>query len=76
MQAIKNEWLMANKNKISAVQRVLVEKSYQGAPQGDLDLGVVNNLLGGAILEITKLQNKVDGLNEKIKNLEVKEVKP
>ena len=76
MQAIKNEWLMANKNKISAVQRVLVEKSYQGAPEGDLDLGVVNNLLGGAILEITKLQNKVDGLNEKIKNLEVKEVKP
>ena len=75
MQAIKNEWLMANKNKISAVQRVLVEKSYQGAPQGDLDLGVVNNLLGGAILEITQLQNKVDDLNEKIKKLEVKEVK-
>ena len=49
-----------------------MEKSYQGAPQGDLDLGVVNNLLGGAI---TQLQNKVDDLNEKIKKLEVKEVK-
>lgn len=53
-----------------------MEKSYQGAPQGDLDLAVVNNLLGGAILEITQLQNKVDELNEKVKKLEVKEVKP
>ena len=53
-----------------------MEKSYQGAPQGDLNLAIVNNLLGGAVLEITKLQNKVDELNEKIKKLEVKDVKP
>jgi hypothetical protein len=44
-----------------------VEKSYQGAPQGDLNLALVNNLLGGAVLEITKLQNKVDELNGKLR---------
>ena len=76
MQKLKNEWLRVNKNKVSEVQRILVEKSYQGAPQGDLNLAIVNNLLGGAVLEITKLQNKVDELNEKIKKLEVKDVKP
>jgi len=76
MEKLKNDWLIANKSKVVAVQRILVEKSYQGAPQGDLNLALVNNLLGGAVLEITKLQNKVDELNEKIKKLEVKDVKP
>ena len=44
---------------------MLVEKSYQGAPEGDLDLASVNNILGGAVLEITKLQDQVDELLKK-----------
>jgi len=67
MHPLKNEWLIANRQKISAVQRQLVEKSYQGAPEGELDIAAVNNLLGGAVLEITKLQEKIDELNEKVK---------
>ena len=67
MHALKNEWLIANRKNISAVQRQLVQKSYQGAPEGDLDLAAVNNLLGGAVVEITKLQEKIDELNEQIK---------
>ena len=55
---------------------MLVERSYQGAPEGELEHAVVNNLLGGAIVEITKLQNKVDELNEKVKKVEAKETKP
>ena len=67
MHPLKNEWLIANRNKISAVQRQLVQKSYQGAPEGDLDLTAVNNLLGGAVMEITKLQERIHDLNEKLK---------
>ena len=65
MHALKNEWLIGNHKRISAIQRMLVEKSYQGAPEGDLDLASVNNILGGAVLEITKLQDQVDELLKK-----------
>ena len=79
MKEIKNEWLFANRKKISLIQRYLIEKSYQGAPEGDLDLAAINNLLGGAVLEITKLQeqiteNKLD-LEEVMPILEVVERK-
>ena len=67
MHALKNEWLLANNKKISAIQTQLIEKSYQGAPEGDLDLTAVYNILGGAVKEITVLQEKVDELNEKLK---------
>ena len=67
MHALKNEWLIGNHKRISAIQRMMIEKSYQGAPEGDLDLAAVNNILGGAVLEITKLQEQVDELNEKLR---------
>jgi len=45
----------------------LLEHSYSGSYGGAIDLTAVNNLLGGAILEITKLQNRVEELEAKAK---------
>ena len=59
-----NEWLIGNAKKIEAVQRQLIEHSYAGAYGGAIDLAAVNNLLGGAVLEITKLQNKIEELKK------------
>ena len=52
---------------MEAVQRQLLEHSYSGSYGGAIDLTAVNNLLGGAILEITKLQNRVEELEAKAK---------
>lgn len=67
MQRHKNEWLIANVKRIEGVQRQLLEHSYAGSYGGAIDLTAVNNLLGGAILEITKLQNRIEELEEKVK---------
>lgn len=75
MEPLKNEWLIANSHKISAIQRSLVEMSYQGAPPGGIDLAAVNNMLGGAVLEITKLQKQVEELQAKLNAKREPEVK-
>ena len=62
MQKHKNEWLIANARKIEAVQRQVVEHSYAGAYGGSIDLAAITNLMGGAVLEITKLQKEIEEL--------------
>ena len=64
MQKHKNEWLIANARKIEGVQRQLLEHAYAGAYGGAIDLTAVNNLIGGAILEITQLQKRLDELEK------------
>ena len=66
MQRHTNDWLIGNAKKIEAVQRQLIEHSYAGAYGGAIDLAAVNNLLGGAVLEITKLQNQIEGLSKRL----------
>jgi len=65
MQKHTNEWLIANARKIEAVQRQVLEHSYAGAYGGSIDLAAVTNLMGGAVLEITKLQNRIKELEAK-----------
>jgi len=65
MQRHTNEWMIANAKKIEAVQRQLLEHSYAGAYGGAIDLTAVINLLGGAVLEITKLQKRIEELEAK-----------
>ena len=67
MQRHTNEWLLVNARKIEDVQRQLLEHSYAGAYGGSIDLTAVNNLMGGAVLEITKLQKKVEHLESEKK---------
>ena len=57
---------MVDWKKIEGVQRQLIEHSYAGSYGGAIDLAAVNNLLGGAVLEITKLQNQIEGLNKRL----------
>jgi hypothetical protein len=64
MQRHKNEWLIANAKKIEGVQRQLLEHAYAGSYGGSIDLTAVNNLLGGAVIEITKLQNEIEELKK------------
>lgn len=61
-----NEWMIVNARKIEAIQRQLLEHSYAGAYGGAIDLTAVNNLLGGAVLEITKLQFKIEELTKEL----------
>ncbi len=65
MQRHTNDWLIANAKRIEAAQRQIIEHSYAGAYGGSIDLPAVNNLLGGAVLEITKLQKRVEELESK-----------
>ena len=67
MQRHTNDWLIANARKIEAVQRQVLEHSYAGAYGGSIDLAAITNLMGGAVLEITKLQKKVEQLESEKK---------
>lgn len=67
MHRHKNPWLIANARKIEASQRELLEHSYSGSYGGAIDLGAMNSLLGGAVLEITKLQNRIEELEKEKK---------
>lgn len=67
MQKIKNEWLQMRTREIEAIKRQLLEYSYAGSYGGSIDLMRVNKIIDGAIIEITKLQNQVEKLNEEIK---------
>lgn len=60
MQRHTNEWLIGNVKKIEGIKRQLIEHAYAGAYGGSIDLTAVNNLLDGAVLEITKLQKKIE----------------
>jgi len=54
--------MIANARRIEHAQRQLLEHSYSGSYGGAIDLTALNNLLGGAVLEITKLQKRIEEL--------------
>ena len=64
MQRHTNEWLIGNAKRIEGIKRQLLEHSYAGAYGGTIDLTAVNNLLDGAVLEISQLQKRFEELNE------------
>lgn len=71
MRVIKNEWLLMRKREIEAIKRQLLEYAYAGSYGGAIDLAKVNNIIDGAIVEITKLQDQKEALhseNERLKN--------
>lgn len=56
--------MIANAKKIEQAQRQLLEHSYSGSYGGSIDLTALINLLGGAVLEITRLQKRIEGLEK------------
>jgi len=68
MRQIKNEWLLIRRREIEAIKRQLLEYTYAGSYGGSIDLVKVNNIIDGAIIEITKLQEEVDRLKAEIKS--------
>jgi hypothetical protein len=62
MQRHTNEFMIANARKIEAIKRQLLEHSYAGSYGGSINLAAVNNMLDGCIVEITKLQRRVEEL--------------
>ena len=65
MQRHTNEWMIANAKRIEGIKRQLIEHAYAGSYGGAIDLTAVNNLLDGAVLEITKLQKRIEELESK-----------
>jgi len=61
---MENEWLKMNKNKIDDMQYRLTELAYKNEDTG-LKLGEVRGLIGAAVVEIKKLQNKINELTSK-----------
>jgi len=67
MQRHTNEFMIGNAKNIEAIKRQLLEHSYAGAYGGTIDLAAVNNMLDGCVLEITKLQRRIEELEQEKK---------
>lgn len=67
-----NAWILSHSKIIEAIKRQLIEYNYAGSYGGSIDLMRVNNIIDGALIEITKLQNQVTDLNQK--NISLKEI--
>jgi len=61
MERAVNDWIKANSGEISSIQRILIEQSYAGQ-DGVFNYMKIHNILGGCIIEITKLQTQVNEL--------------
>lgn len=64
----KNEWLRMNKKMVDAAQYQMTEVAYKNEFQS-IPLGQWRGLLGAAVVEIRKLQNRVDELETIIKGM-------
>ena len=60
-----NQWLKMNEKKIAAMQHRLTELAYKNENPG-VPITEFRGLLGAAIVEIKKLQERVDELNAKL----------
>jgi len=60
---MKNEWLQINQKKIDAMQYHLTELAYKNETP-NIPLGEYRGLIGAAVVEIKKLQTKIDSLEE------------
>jgi len=61
---MENQWLQMNKKKIDAMQYHLTELAYKNENPG-VPLGEYRGLIGAAIIEIKKLQEKINELTKK-----------
>ena len=57
------------KNEIERIKRQLLEHAYAGSYGGSIDLGKVNGIIDGSVIEITKLQDKHDSLKKEVERL-------
>ena len=77
---MKNIWIETNAKRIGKIKRQLIEYSYAGSYGGAIPLMEVNNIIDGALVEITKMQKQINTLTaetntlkEKLKKIESKE---
>jgi hypothetical protein len=61
---MENQWLQMNKKKIDAMQYHLTELAYKNENPG-VPLTEYRGLIGAAIVEIRKLQAKINELTKK-----------
>lgn len=66
---MENEWLKINKRKIDNMQYQLTELAYKRESPG-VPFEQFRGMIGSAVVEIRKLQAKVNELNEKLKKRE------
>ena len=62
MAKTKNVWIQTNAKVITETKRKLIEHNYAGGYGGSLNLMQINNIIDGALIEITKLQTEVENL--------------
>ena len=61
---MENQWLQMNKKKIDAMQYHLTELAYKNENPG-VPLTEYRGLIGAAVVEIKKLQEKINELSKK-----------
>ena len=61
---MENEWLKMNKRRIDAMQHHLTELAYKNENPG-VPLVEYRGLIGAAVVEIKKLQEKINELSKK-----------
>ena len=72
---MQNEWLRMNQKKIDRIQYILTEMAYKNEFQ-KVPIGEIRGMLGAAVVEIKKLTDAVEYLNEQLKKKdEIKEEK-
>lgn len=65
MKKTNNTWTQTNAREIEGIKRQLIEYNYAGSYGGAINLMQVNNIIDGALIEIFKLQEEIDGLKNK-----------
>ena len=61
---MENEWLKINKKKIDDMQYQLTEFAYKNENPG-VPFAIYRGLIGAAVIEIKKLQEKINELTPK-----------
>ena len=61
---MENEWLKINKKKIDAMQHHLTELAYKNENPG-VPFAQYRGMIGAAVIEIKKLQEKINELTPK-----------
>lgn len=61
---MQNQWLQFNKNKIDALQHQLTELAYKQENPG-VPFEEYRGMIGAAVVEIKKLQDRVNELESK-----------
>ena len=65
-----NVWFDANRRKIEAIKRKLVEYNFAGSYGGSLNLLEINSIMQGMIIEIEKLDRENNELKKKLESIQ------